>query len=342
VVLTCAAAPSPSLAQSAKLKSPKTVRGFYLPANNASIVNNQTGTLVFLLWDGRTAESDTVCALTDTTLVCADSIPVCQVDPLICASIGKNCEIDTTYECRNAMNGYRVRRSVDGVDLTRLNLIGQWKMRDRVGPLCVAQQNPCDLQNFVFTGTGVFFKGFRNNRLANGSYILDYPPGNPADQDSTARVFVDLAPLAGFRHEYAVTSIDTLTSVNADFAESPLDSSELVYLTPATGPADNLEHVAVVPNPYKGRAEWDLGPGQREIHFINVPSGSTIRIYTANGELLRVLTQNPNSSPGGTTGEVAWDLKNDDGRTVVSGIYLYTVHPTDGRTPKKGHFVIIK
>jgi hypothetical protein len=42
------------------------------------------------------------------------------------------------------------------------------------------------------------------------------------------------------------------------------------------------------------------------------------------------------------TGEVAWDLKNDDGRTVVSGIYLYTVHPADGRTPRKGHFVIIK
>jgi hypothetical protein len=27
---------------------------------------------------------------------------------------------------------------------------------------------------------------------------------------------------------------------------------------------------------------------------------------------------------------------------VVSGIYVYSVHPTDGRTPKKGHFVIIK
>jgi len=86
-------------------------------------------------------------------------------------------------------------------------------------------------------------------------YVLDYPPGNPADVDTTARIFVDLAPIAGFRHEYAVTSIDTTTSVNSDFAESPIDSSQLVYLTPATPPADNLEHVAVVPNPYKGSAE---------------------------------------------------------------------------------------
>jgi hypothetical protein len=85
-----------------------------------------------------------------------------------------------------------------------------------------------------------------------------------------------------------------------------------------------------------------LGPNQRAVHFINLPTGSTVRIYTSAGDLLRVLTQNPNSSGGGTTGELAWDLKNDAGNTVVSGIYLYTVHPPDGRTPKKGHFVIIK
>jgi hypothetical protein len=42
------------------------------------------------------------------------------------------------------------------------------------------------------------------------------------------------------------------------------------------------------------------------------------------------------------SGELEWDLKNDSGRTVVSGIYIYTVHSPDGGTPKKGHFVIIK
>ena len=249
---------------------------------------------------------------------------------------------NSSVEADTVWNGYRVRRTIEGISPTRLELIGQWKARDHVGPVCIAQQAPCDVQSFVFTGTGIFFRGFYNNKLPDGSYVLDYPPGNPADVDTTARIFVDLAPIVGFRHEYAVTSIDTTTSVNADFAESPIDSSQLVHLTPATPPADNMEHIAVVPNPYKERAEWDLGPNQREIHFINVPSGATIRIYTSSGELLRVLTQNPSSSPGGTTGELAWDLKNDDGRTVVSGIYLYTVHPTDGRTPQKGHVVIIK
>jgi hypothetical protein len=296
---------SPSPGQT--LISPTGVEGYYLQSHTASQVNNQTGTFVWIVWSS-SVEHDSLC----------------------------------TPGCVPVRNGYRVRRTIEGISPYRLDLIGQWKARDHVGTVCLAQQAPCDVQSFVFTGTGVFFRGFLNNRLPDGSYVLDYPRGNPVDADTTVRLFVDLAPIVGFRHEYAVTSIDTTTTVNADFAESPIDSSQLVYLTPSTPPATNLEHVAVVPNPYKGSAEWDLGPNQRAVHFINVPSGSTVRIFTSAGDLLRVLTQDPNTSVGGTTGELAWDLKNDAGNTVVSGIYLYTVQPPDGRTPKKGHFVIIK
>jgi hypothetical protein len=67
-----------------------------------------------------------------------------------------------------------------------------------------------------------------------------------------------------------------------------------------------------------------------------------VRIYTSSGELLRELIQDPNANPGGASGDLEWDLKNASGNTVVSGIYIYTVHPPDGRTPRKGHFVIIK
>ena len=313
VSLATLAHPRPAPAQTPILKSPTGVEGYYLQSHTANVVHNQTGTFVWIVWDGASVESDSVCA---------------------------------AGECAPVRNGYRVRRTIEGITPVPFELVGQWKARDRVGPVCVVEQAPCDIQNFVFTGTGIFFKGFRNNlirdKLPDSTYVIDYPPGNPVDSDSTARVFVDLAPIAGFRHVYAVTSIDTTISVDADFAESPIDSSQLVYITPATPPASNMEHIAVVPNPYKSSAEWDLGPNQRAVHFINVPGGSTVRIYTSSGELLRVLQQDPNSSAGGTSGELAWDLKNDDGRTVVSGIYLYTVHPPDGRTPKKGHFVIIK
>lgn len=335
--------PATGSAQTSKLKSPTLVRGYYRQVASplvANAVNNQTGTLVFLFWNGPSAEMDTICA-PDTNLVCGDTVLVCEVEPELCDSLG-NCRVDTLSVCRPAWNGYRVRRTVEGISVGRLEVIGQMKARDVTIPICLDRHEPCDLQNFVFTGSGVFFKGFRNNRLPDGTYLFDYPPGNPVDADTTARVFVDLASIVGFQHEYAVTSIDTLTAVAADFAESPVDSSEIVRLLPSTPPAPNLERVVVVPNPYKGSAEWDTGPNDRRIHFMNVPSGSTVRIYTAAGELLRVLVQDPNAAPGGQTGELAWDLKNDQGRSVVSGIYIYSVHPADGRTPKKGHFVIIK
>jgi hypothetical protein len=336
--------PATGSAQTSKLKSPTLVRGFYRQVASplvANAINNQTGTLVFLFWNGPSAETDTICG-EDTTWVCSETVPVCEVDPQICIDLGFNCQIDTTSTCRPAWNGYRVRRTVEGISVGRLELIGQMKARDVTIPICLDTHEPCDLQNFVFTGAGIFFKGFRNNKISDGVYRFDYPPGNPVDADTTARVFVDLASLVGFQHEYAVTSIDTLTSVNADIAESPVDSSEIVRLLPSTPPTSNLEQVVVVPNPYKGSAEWDTGPNDRRIHFMYVPPGATVRIYTAAGELLRVLVQDPNTAPGGQTGELAWDLKNDQGRSVVSGIYVYSVHPTDGRTPKKGHFVIIK
>lgn len=319
-LLVLLAVPAGAGAQTKFPVSPKGVQGYYRQANtaNRNNVNNATATFVFIVWNGASTESDTVC----TTVI-------------------RTPRPDTTI-CKTVWQGYRVRRTIEGISPGNLDVVGQWKSRDSVVPLCLGLQVPCDVQNFVFTGAGVFFKGFRNNRRTDGTYILPYPPGNPADQDTTARLYVDTSSLAGFPTEYAVTAIDTVRQVNADFYESPIDSSEIVRVVPSTPPANNLEMVGVVPNPYKESAEWDPAPNQRRIHFIHLPPGSTVRIYTSSGELLRTLVQDPNANSGGASGDLAWDLRNDRGRSVVSGIYIYTVHPPDGRTPRKGHFVIIK
>ena len=116
---------------------------------------------------------------------------------------------------------------------------------------------------------------------------------------------------------------------------SPLEAPKI---EPA---AREVEEVAVVPNPYKLRAEWEPGDGSRLLRFIRVPNDATIRIFTSAGDLIRTLKSNQNQSPGGTTGDVPWDMRNDDGRGVVSGIYIYQIETSAGRT-RKGHFVIIK
>ena len=314
------AIPAGAHAQSRFPVSPKGVQGYYRQANkaNRNNVNNATATFVFIVWNGASAESDTVCA-----------------------TVMRPPKPDTLV-CKTVWQGYRVRRTIQGISSGQLDVVGQWKSRDSVVPICLTAQAPCDLQNFVFSGAGIFFRGFENNRRPDGTYILPYPPGNPADQDSTARLYVDGSSLVGFPTEYAVTSIDTVRQVNADFYESPIDPSQIVLVVPSTPPASNLETVGVVPNPYKESAQWDPAPNQRRVHFIHLPPGSTVRIYTSSGELLRTLIQDPNADPGGASGDLAWDLRNDRGRPVVSGIYIYTVHPPDGRTPRKGHFVIIK
>jgi hypothetical protein len=236
--------------------------------------------------------------------------------------------------------GYRVRRTIKGITPTPLELVGQHKSRNTVTSACLAIAQPCDLSNFVFYGTGIFFKGFQQN-FVNGRYRINYPPGAPTDACDTCWVYVDQANLAGFTSQYAVTSIDTVHIVANDFTESPIDSSEIVTVQPSTPPADNLERVAVVPNPFRGSAEWDPLPGENRVHFTHLPASSTVRIFTSNGELVRILVQNPGANAGGTTGDLEWDLKNADGRKVVSGIYIYQVESPQGHSTK-GHFVIIR
>jgi hypothetical protein len=236
--------------------------------------------------------------------------------------------------------GYRVRRTIKGISPAPFELIGQYTSRMMVTSACLDIAAPCDLSQFHFYGTGLFFKGFRNNTVG-GVVRIDYPPGAPTNNCDSCWVFADQANLAGFTSQYAVTSIDTLHLTANDFTESAINPNEIATVQPSAPPADNLERVAVVPNPYKGSAEWDPGPGQNRVHFTHLPGGSTVRIFTTNGELVRILVQNPNANPGGLTGDLEWDLKNADGRNVVSGIYIYQVESPEHRTVK-GHFVIIR
>jgi len=235
--------------------------------------------------------------------------------------------------------GYRVRRTIDGISTEPFGVVGQFKAKNTVTSACLATAQPCDLSHFVNYGTGFFFRGFHNNLTPNG-FVINYPPGAPTDNCDSCWVFADPANLGGFTSHYAVTSIDTVHLVGNDFAESPIDPNEIATVEVSGPPANNLEQVAVVPNPFRASAEWDP-PGQHHVHFIHLPAGSTVKIFTTNGELVQVLIQDPNANQGGTTGDLEWDLKNADRRDVVSGIYIYHVESPQGHHVN-GHFVVIR
>lgn len=85
--------------------------------------------------------------------------------------------------------------------------------------------------------------------------------------------------------------------------------------------AGNLASVHTVPDPYYVTSAYDIAVNSKDIQFVNVPVGATIRIYTSSGILVRVL-QNATTTFGGI---VHWNVRNRTNQYVASGVYFYTV-----------------
>jgi hypothetical protein len=108
----------------------------------------------------------------------------------------------------------------------------------------------------------------------------------------------------------------------------------------------------VVPNPYLAAASFEparyavSGRGERRLEFRAIPLGSTIRIYTVRGDLVRTLHQEGTTdASGGISGSdqgvVAWDLRTKDNLDVAPGLYIYHVD-APGVGTHIGKFAVIK
>jgi len=86
-------------------------------------------------------------------------------------------------------------------------------------------------------------------------------------------------------------------------------------LTITSEPTLQLQDVFARPNPL------DLTVPDPKMEFVNVPSGSTVRIFDLGGELVINLT--------GTV-PILWDGRNQDGDLVSAGAYIFNVHSPDG------------
>jgi len=89
----------------------------------------------------------------------------------------------------------------------------------------------------------------------------------------------------------------------------------------------DLTKIRVVPNPYIATSEFELGPTQKRIEFINLPPECTIRIYTISGNLVNVLDHT--SDEGGTE---VYNLRTRYNLPLASGNYYYHVTTPGGQT----------
>jgi len=90
---------------------------------------------------------------------------------------------------------------------------------------------------------------------------------------------------------------------------------------------DLWNSVNVYPNPLYGYNQltqyYTSTPDEPWVTFTNLPEQITIKIYSLSGSLLRTLTTDDKSAP--TSPFLNWDLLNESGLRVASGMYLAIV-----------------
>lgn len=90
----------------------------------------------------------------------------------------------------------------------------------------------------------------------------------------------------------------------------------------AAVPRDNatavsaLDNINVVPNPYYGYSGYETSQLDNRIKITNLPAQCKVRVYTAGGILVRTISKDNDKT------FTDWDLKNDVGVPIASGVYI--------------------
>jgi hypothetical protein len=93
----------------------------------------------------------------------------------------------------------------------------------------------------------------------------------------------------------------------------------------------DLANIAIVPNPFNWNDPLLRGygfnnPTNLRIQFFELPSRVTIRIFTEAGALVKTIEHNQDS------GSDSWNMTNENGQTIASGIYIVLFQTPDGGT----------
>jgi hypothetical protein len=83
---------------------------------------------------------------------------------------------------------------------------------------------------------------------------------------------------------------------------------------------DAMELINAVPNPYYGYSAYETNQLDNRVKFTNLPQRATISIFTVSGTLVRMIKKDDSVT------SVDWDLKNDYGIPIASGLYIIHVN----------------
>ncbi|HDS08985.1 MAG TPA: hypothetical protein ENN73_02055 [Firmicutes bacterium] len=112
--------------------------------------------------------------------------------------------------------------------------------------------------------------------------------------------------------------------------------SNYATVTTTIRASKDLEGVIVAPNPYKKGVST-----VNHVVFARLTKEAEINIYTLSGTLVKTLTHNPSTAGMYGPGSCIWDVTNEDGEEVASGLYLWIATNPAG-DKKSGRLVIIR
>lgn len=87
-----------------------------------------------------------------------------------------------------------------------------------------------------------------------------------------------------------------------------------------------LDSIKVVPNPYYGFSQYETSQFSNVIKITNLPAKCTVTIYSLDGKFIRQYRRDEVYGPYMQIApDLEWDLKNNKGIPVASGVYLIHV-----------------
>jgi len=119
-----------------------------------------------------------------------------------------------------------------------------------------------------------------------------------------------------------------ITATYSGDTNLPSGSVTLIQEVQTTAPDPSLSGIKAYPSPWRS----DRHSG-RPIIFAGLLPSSTIKIFTVSGRWVITISA--------ASDEVSWDLKNDSGDLVASGLYLYLINDPLGHKTV-GKFAVIR
>lgn len=104
---------------------------------------------------------------------------------------------------------------------------------------------------------------------------------------------------------------------------------------------NELDTVKVVPNPYFAQSDYEINQNSTIVKITNLPAKCDVTIYTLDGKFVRQYKRNEHRAAVSNADgallssqiipDLEWDIKNNKGIPVSSGVYLIYIKTADGR-----------